>query len=282
MQKKIILILGGIFLFIGVAQAGPKSSLRIISLAPATTEILFALGLEEEIVAVSSYCDYPPQAREKEKVGSFSRPDIEKILYLKPDVVFCAGLEQASIARDLRQLGLKVYVSEPLDMPELLNSILQIGRLSARERQAEGLVQAMSRDIAEIRIKAESVLPSERPRVFVEIWDEPLLAAGGRSFLGNLISLAGGINIAGRDSRAYSYLSPEQILYADPQVIILAYMDEEACLEKVSRRPGYRQLSAVKRKRVYNNIEPDTLLRPGPRSVEALRKLHGLFYAKQQ
>ncbi len=120
------MVLGMVSLAFGSEQAP-----RYISLAPSTTEILFALGLDKEIVGVSSYCDYPPQAISKEKVGNFSHPSIEKIISLRPDYIFCTGLEQAPAIAELRRLNLNVYVADPKNMQELLESIRQIGKIPA-------------------------------------------------------------------------------------------------------------------------------------------------------
>ena len=116
------------------AQEHPK---RYISLAPSTTEILFALGLDDEIVGVSTYCNRPAAAAGKEKVGDFSRPNIEKILALKPDYVFCTGLEQDPVIGRLRQLHIPIYVADPGTIQELIQTITDIGNLTGRGLQAQ-------------------------------------------------------------------------------------------------------------------------------------------------
>ena len=102
---------------------------RIVSLAPSTTEILFSLGLDKEIVGVTTFCNYPSKALAKEKVGTFSEPDIEKILSLKPDIIFATGLEQAFTVERLRQLKLNIYVSDPSNIKELFESIEDMGKI---------------------------------------------------------------------------------------------------------------------------------------------------------
>jgi iron complex transport system substrate-binding protein len=252
--------------------------LRVISLVPSTTEILFALGLEDEIVAVSSYCNYPPKAKFKEKVGTFSQPSIEKILSLKPDIIFCTGLEQAPIVENLRQLNLRVYISDPNNIEELFNSIRDIGKLTDREKEADTLIKKMRMTMEQISFKVKSIPQEKRPKVYVEIWYDPLVTAGRGSFIDELITLAGGTNITYDTKRAYSYFSPEQVIKRNPDCIILAYMSNEKPLKIIGERLGWKDISAVKHNRIYNDINPDLILRPGPRLIEGLKELHKKLY----
>ena len=128
----VVFILGGNFSF-----SQEKEKLRIISLTPATTEILFALGLDKEIIAVTSLCNYPALARQKEKIGTFSQPNIEKILFLKPDIIFCTGLEQARTVIKLKQLKQNIFISDPANINELFKSIMQIGKITRKEQEAK-------------------------------------------------------------------------------------------------------------------------------------------------
>jgi len=254
------------------------SKLRIISLAPSTTEILFALGLDEEIVGVSLFCNYPQKAKTKEKVGTFSQPNIEKILFLKPHIIFCTGLEQAPIVRQLEQLNLKVYVSDPSNIEELFNSIKDMARLTGKEKEADALIKKMHSDIEEVNSKVKLTHKKDWPKVFVEIWYEPLMTVGNSSFVDELLTLAGGINIAHDTKRSYSYFSSEQVIKRDPQLIILTYMSKEQPVKIVQERLGWNKISAVKNNRIYNDINPDVLLRPGPRLVDGLKELHKRLY----
>jgi iron complex transport system substrate-binding protein len=254
--------------------------LRIISLAPSTTEILFALDLDEEIIGVSAFCDYPPKAREKEKVGTFSQPNIERILSLKPDIIFCTGLEQAPAVRELRQLNLKVYVSDPVNIDELFISIKDIACLTHKEKEAEELIKKMKVKIEEINSKIKLIPQEKRPKVFVEIWHDPLMTAGKDSFINELLILAGGMNIAYDTKRPYSYFSPEQVIARNPDRIILGYMSGKDNQTKVGERFGWKGINAVKNNRVYNDINPDLFLRPGPRLTEGLEEIYKRLYPK--
>jgi iron complex transport system substrate-binding protein len=264
--------------FILLVHSPAFSSPRYISLAPSTTEILFALGLDEEIVGVSQYCNYPPQALTKEKVGSFSQPNIEKIISLKPDIIFSTGLEQAPIVNELRRLKFNVYVGDPATIEQLLNSISEIGKIVRREEAAAELIKKMKNDIGQVTIKAKLIPNDKKVKVFVEIWHEPMMTAGKGSFIDEMISLAGGINVAHDTIRPFSNFSAEKVIALNPQIIILAYMDKELPLNLLEGRFGWKDIEAVREKRVFNDINPDLLLRPGPRITEGLKELHKKMY----
>lgn len=280
-MKKWLLIISLILVTIFISRYSfsvQTHKLRIISLAPSTTEILFALGCDDEIVGVSSFCNYPPRAQEKEKIGTFSQPCIEKILSLKPDIIFCTGLEQAPVVKELRQLNLKVYVSDPTNIEELFNSIRDIGRFTNKDKEAKILIRKMNAVIEEINSKVKLIHQKDKPKVFVEIWNDPLMTAGYGSFIDELITLAGGVNIASDTKRPYSYFSPEQVIKRNPDCIILTYMSGEKPIKMIGQRLAWQEISAVKNNRIYNDIHPDLFIRPGPRLVEGLKELYKRLY----
>jgi len=276
-MSKPILILFFILIFFINAYAA-----RYISLAPSTTEILFALGLDEEIVGVSSYCNYPQEAFKKPKVGNFSEPSLEKIISLKPDYIFCTGLEQAPIIGQLKRLGFNVYVSDPSNLDELLQSILEIGSITSREKQSLRLVSDMQQSISRIQDKVRSIPQNKRIKVFIEVWHDPLTTAGNGSYIDAVLNLAGGINIAHDTKRAYSIFSSEEVIKRDPECIILAYMDKEAPLKLVKDRFGWNQITAVKNDKVFNDINPDILLRPGPRIAVGINEIYKKLYSNEK
>lgn len=274
-MKKIIFISVFIFLFIGYAAAAEP---RYISLAPSTTEILFALGLDNEIVGVSTYCNYPEQAKNKTKVGNFSNPSIERIISLKPDYIFCTGLEQAPVIAQLRQLSLNVYVADPVSVEELFKTIEEIGKITHKAKEASLLIEKMKNEIEGVISKVKLIPQQERVKVFIEIWHEPLMTAAKGSFVDELITLAGGINIAHDLIRPYCNFSAEKVINLNPQCIVLAYMDKEAPLKLIQQRFGWDKIDAVRNKRVFNDIDPDTLLRPGPRITRGLAEIYKRLY----
>jgi iron complex transport system substrate-binding protein len=273
-MKKIILLSLFVFLWAGSAQAAP----RYISLAPSTTEILFALGLDEEIVGVSAYCNYPVQAKNKTKIGDFSNPNIEKIISLKPDYIFCTGLEQAPVVAQLRGLDFNIYVADPVNIEDLFKTIREIGIIIHRQDAASLLIEEMRIRIKAVISKAGLIPADKKIKVFVEIWHEPLMTAAKGSLVDELITLAGGINIAHNLIRPYCNFSAEKVISLNPQCIILAYMDKEPPLKLIKQRFGWDKIDAVKYGRVFNDIDPDTLLRPGPRITQGLEELYKKLY----
>ena len=256
-----------------------KSYNRIISLTPATTEILFELGLDEEIAGVSTFCNFPKAAKGKEKVGSFSNPNIEKIIMLKPDLVILTGMEQAEIKSILKKCNIDYIVSYPKSINDLLKSIKRIGTVLSRERQSRKLIKKINGTVSRIEDKIKNITLSKRPKAYIEIWHDPIMSAGSNSFVNDMIELAGGVNVANSLKRAYSKIDPEHIIYNNPDVVILAYMKNDRWVKnEFSNRVGWSSVSAIENKRVYADIDPDLILRPGPRIGEGLIELYMRLY----
>lgn len=279
-MKKFVLIINLILLFNCHSQSSEIKKQRIISIAPTITEILFGLGLDDEIIGVTTFCNYPPKALTKEKVGTFSQPNIEKILSLKPDIIFATGLEQASVVEKLKQLKLNVFVSDPSNLQEVFTSILKIGKMTFREKESEVLVKQMKIKIEQVKTKVKTIPQDKRPKVFVEIWNDPLMTAGKGSFVDELIGLAGGINIAYDTPRPYSYFSAEQVIKRNPDCIILGYMEKRNAPNSVKNRLGWKEINAVRNNRIYNDINSDIIFRSGPRLAEGLEEIHKRLYPK--
>jgi iron complex transport system substrate-binding protein len=279
-MKKIFSVTIFVFVILFFHDSFAKD-LRIVSLAPATTEILFALGLDKETIGVSEFCNYPERAMAKEKIGTFSLPNIEKILSLKPDLIFCTGLEQAPAVAKLKQLNLNIFVSDPKNIDEIFKSIEEIGKLTKKEKKAAALIEDMKSRIKKIKAHVSEIAEDKKQKVFIEIWHSPLTTIGRSSFVNELIKLAGGINITSDIKSAYSPVACEVILKRNPDCIILAYMGNLSPIKQVMVRPGWKNIAAVKNSRVYNDINPDSLLRPGPRVVEAVEELYKKLYLNE-
>ena len=140
------------------------------------------------------------------------------------------------------------------------------------------MVAKMKAAIEQIRARLDSVPARKRPKVFVEIWHDPLMTAGRGSFVDEMITLAGGVNIAADTPRPYSSFSPEQVIKGNPDFILFAYMVTGKTAESVKRRLGWEGIAAVKNHRICNDISPDILLRPGPRLIVGLKELHKRLY----
>jgi len=262
----------------GAITSDNAPGLRIISLAPSITEILFALELEEHIVGITTACDYPAGTKGIEKIATFSaQANLERILTLEPDIVFSTGLEQQPLVQKLETLGIEVALVFPGNLNELLEDILKIGALTEREKQAQGLVKQMKEKINKIEEGVRAMSDQQKPKVFVELCSDPLITAGSGSFIDNLIKTAGGENIAEDTKRPYSQFSPEVVLERNPDYIILGYMSRQGS-KSVLERAGWQTIKAVQKRQIIADIDPDLFLRPGPRAVDGLEELHRRFF----
>lgn len=244
---------------------------RIISLAPNITEILFALGLEEEIVGVTLNCNYPEKVKEKVRVGSYISLDVERILSLKPDLVIATGAGNTRDMVDrLERLGIPTYVIFPKKFDDVLKSILGIGQIVRREEKARLITQEMNERKQKVIEKTYN-LP--RPRVFLQIGEFPLVTVGKGSFADDLIRLAGGENIAGEEKQMYPRFGREEVLRRAPEVIIISTMNPKGDYERIiSEWRRWKSIPAVKEGRIYL-IHSDLIDRPSPRIIDGLEKM---------
>jgi iron complex transport system substrate-binding protein len=246
---------------------------RIISLAPSNTEILFALGLGERVVAVTEYCNYPPEAQEKPKIGGFSTPNIEKVVALSPDLVLATSIHEKEIIPALEGKGLTIFTLDPKTVDEVLESITLVGEVTGRGETVSRLVEGMRNRIKVVTDKTDNLPEAEKPRVFYITWHDPLKTPGAETRHNELIKMAGGTNIA-RDLTGYATISLEAIIEANPQVIIAGVgmgSGEDLPLQYVRNEPRLRNVDACINHRVYS-IDVDLCGRPGPRIVDALEK----------
>ncbi|NPV69366.1 MAG: cobalamin-binding protein [Firmicutes bacterium] len=250
-------------------QARPS---RIVSVIPAGTEILFALGAGDRVVGVSTYCNYPEQAKQKEKAGGYSNPSVEKVVSLKPDLVL-GDFVHGEFATHLGKLGIPVMLLNSQSVAEALDSIKMLGRAIGSRDAAESLCAAMGSRVDEVQKKVGSVPASQRLKVFHELWHEPLMTSGPGTIMDDLIRLAGGINVAADAKTQYPEYSLEMLVAKNPDVIVYTYHYDQRQL----KRKGWDNLRAVKQGRVYV-LTDDLVSRPGPRIVDGLEELARKLY----
>lgn len=235
---------------------------RIVSLAPSNTEILFALGLGDKVVGVTDYCNYPPEALNKTKVGGYINPDIEKIVALKPDLVLVAYGTPMDVINSMVGLGLTVFGIKTTNLDDLLNDIRTVGKITGKEAEAIALTSQM-----ESKIKAITDVTSQlgqRPRVFYILWNGPLWTAGSGTFINELIEKAGGVNIC-ENITGYSEVSLEYVLACNPQIIITS----QGSYDWAINASELASTNASQTGRIYT-LDDDLVQRPGPRLVEGL------------
>jgi len=250
-----------------------KVTERIVSLAPSNTEILFALGLGDKVVGVSDYCNYPPEAQKKPKIGGFSTPNIEEVVALSPDLILATSIHEKRIIPQLEEKGLTIVALDSRTIDEVLESITLVGEVAGKREEASGLVAEMRNRIRAVTNKSDNLSETERPRVFYAVWHDPLKTAGSDTRHHELIQMAGGINII-RDITGYAAITLEAIIEANPQVIIAGVgmgIGEDLPLQFVKTEERLRNVDARISNRIYG-VDVDLVGRPGPRIIVALEK----------
>lgn len=246
---------------------------RIVSLSPSNTEILAALGLLDKIVGVTDFCDYPPEVKNKTRVGGYSAISIEKVAMAKPDLVIASDKTSDETVSRLKEIGLPVIVVAPKNVEDVIRDIHMVGKITGTDTQAEDLAANITRRIA----KASAVLSINSPTVAHVVYSKPLYVSGNTTMQNDIISRTGGTNVfAGRNG--WSTVSLEEFLLANPDIIIVSGgggMDvsaQDVILEEFMSNPQYASLSAVKNHHVYA-INADIISRPGPRIADAAEEV---------
>jgi iron complex transport system substrate-binding protein len=245
---------------------------RIVSIGPSNTEFLFALGAGDRVVGVDDFSDEPAEAKAKEKVGGV-KPNVEKIVSLRPDVVISVKISDGSLERLMAQ-GIVVLVVNPQSAADVARTAILVGRSIGADGDA--LARAIQSGVDVVRLRAAS---PRKKRVYHEIdASDPnkLYSVGPGSFIDDLIAIAGGTNIAAATASQYPQLSPEEIVRADPEVIVFASFGVTA--EQVAARPGWSAISAVRNKRIVR-VEGSLLSRPGPRLAAAAEAYYQILAA---
>jgi len=238
---------------------------RIISLAPSNTEILFALGLGDKVVGVTDWCNYPPEALNKTKVGEYATPNIEKIVALNPDLILAGYGNPIEVVYTLAGLGLTVFGIKTTDLDDLLNDIRRVGEITDKEVEAQALTSAMESRIQAVTNQTAEL--EQRPRVFYIVWGgegSALWTAGSGTFIHELIEKAGGVNIC-QNITGYTTISIEDVLARDPEIIITSELSYDWALNATE----LASTNASQSGRIYT-CDDNLVQRPGPRLVEGL------------
>lgn len=248
---------------------------RIVSLAPSNTEILYALGAEDRLVACTRYCDFPAEAAKKPRIGGWLDIKDELVLKHEPDLLLTSTFVQNKIAERYKKLGLNIESLMPTTLVGVFNSIKKIGELVGREKEAEKLVKDMNKRIGEIRQKSR--FADHTPRLYIEEWHKPPTVSG--NWVPTLAKIARAnysLIRAGYHSREVFL---EEMQKYNPEYIIISIcgLKDNAPKEWVTKRPGWENLSAVKNSRVYV-FDDSYLNRPGPRLIQGLEMLANILH----
>lgn len=251
---------------------------RIVSIAPANTEILFALGLSDRVVAVTDFCTYPPEATEKPSIGGFYDPNIEEIIALSPDLVLAAPIHEDQVIPQLEARGITVLAITPENLDEVLEAVNLIGKVTGVENKAAALVKDMQQRITAVTKKTADLTAEQRPTVLYLVWHDPLYAAGANTFHDELIRKAGGVNMVTETD--YPGINMETVIDTNPEIILAGIgMGEggDAPLIFAQQDSRLRDVSARKNNRVYG-VNSELVDRAGPRIVDALEEFARLIH----
>ncbi|HPX27976.1 MAG TPA: cobalamin-binding protein [Treponemataceae bacterium] len=239
---------------------------RIVSLSPASTEILFALGAGDLVAARTDFCNYPAEAQNCPSVGGFDGKtfSLETVLAFAPDLVYLNTAMHGHLVQSLTELGIEIFASDAQSIPDIYTEILQVGVITGKEKNAEKLVESMKKRI-------DKPSPANIISVYWEVWNAPYMSIGNTSFINEIIQASGAQNIFNDLSASYPVVSEESIIARNPSVILLP-SDSPETLDTIKNRSGWDSIDAVNNNRVYK-IDGDIISRPGPRLAEAIEAI---------
>ncbi|WP_230633177.1 ABC transporter substrate-binding protein [Paenibacillus athensensis] len=251
-----------------------KAPQRIVSVSPAETEALFALGLDDRIVGVADYDDYPEAVQSKPKMGSIVKPNQEALLAANADLIVTGVSMSDETVQKLRELKLNVFKVEPKTLDDAIADVVTFGIITDRQGDADRIVGQMNDDRQKVLNAVKDLTPEQRQKVYIEF--SPGWTVGSGEFMSELIGLAGGINVAA-DGKGWYQISEEKIIQQNPAVIFYAkgVIDDKSNkpLEQIIReRSGWEQIDAVKNNRIIG-IDQNLLSRPGPRLTQGLLEI---------
>jgi iron complex transport system substrate-binding protein len=253
---------------------------RIVSLAPGITETLFAVGAGPRLVAVTTTDTYPPEVKQLPTVGGFAPETIslETLLAQKPDLVIAGGRFQQPIVESVAKLGIPAVVIDPDTVDRVEEAIVLIGRLTGQEAKSTTVVADFRRRREAVRRRAAAIRPADRLRVLYVLWDEPLQTAGPGTFVGQMITEAGGVNVFADATQQYPTVSDEAVLARNPTLVLAPDHGGAKLRDRLFGRPGWKELAAVKEGKIVTVLE-DLLHRPGPRLIDGLERIAALLQA---
>ena len=254
-------------------KTSPKSDIRIVSLGPSATEVIFAIGAQDLLVARTDLCDYPPEAKNIPSVGGFAGNtlSLESIISYEPTLVYLFAEMHEGFVKPLQDLGIQVYRSNATSIEAVKNEVLDIGKLTGHEKQAQKVVKEMdeklnrTKKMYETKIAADGKLPT----VYWEVWHSPMMSCGKNSFMGDIIAKAGGKNIFADEEQAYPIINEEAVLLANPDFIFYSGdgMGGGKPSELLKAKGG-----------IYYMGDDDSFVRSTPRCADAVEKLAAILW----
>ena len=248
-----------------------EGEIRVVSLSPNYTEIIFALGAEGSLVGRTDACNYPPECKLTPVVGSYASPNWEKIFTVMPTTVLTADFSDDRAEKILLDRGIEVYRNDPRTFDDLFEAIRQTGKRVEKVAEAAQLTDALQAELNVIQ--AASANRADKPRVLVVVWHNPLCVVGGNTFVAQAVRIAGGVNLSDDLKQRYVNISPEKVVQYAPDVILFPQMEAGVSADALLNYPGLESVPAIKNKRIITEIPGDIILRPGPRLIQGVKAL---------
>jgi iron complex transport system substrate-binding protein len=267
----------------GRAVRIPQPVRRIVSLAPSLTETVYALGLQDYLVGDTDFCDYPPDAQKKTKVGGAINPSIEEIVALKPDVVLAIkSLNRQETVRALDGLGISAYATDPHTVNDILTSTAKLADILGAPEVGASVAAELQVRLSDLQQHLEGISPR---RVLFVVWTEPLISIGKSTFIADALRRAGAVSIV-EAQQDWPQMSLEEVVHQQPEFLVFAASHSESApndFDAISTKPGWRSLDAIKNRHFV--VISDAVNRPAPRIISAIedlaRQLHPEAFAEK-
>ncbi len=267
-----------LILFSLMLHADPE---KIASLSPNLTEMVFLLGQGDRLAGRSVHCDYPEEAKKIKVVGSFGKAFPEQLIASGAKIVITSTVRSQSDEAVLRKAGIRRIVIPDSGFEQYYSALKTLGKLLDCQKRAQLEIEKAKCELEQIRKKTDPIPKEKRPTVLVMISASPVITAGKRSFINDMIQLAGGRNVAEIVDQDYFSCSPEWIMLHPPDVIILCRMDNGKTLPDLKKNPVFSNLKAVRNNRILRDLEPALLYRLGPRSFQGIRLIYQFLYTQK-
>ena len=253
-----------------------KKNIRVVSLSPNLTETVFALGCGKSLVGRSNVCNYPAAVKKVAIAGSFGRPNIERVLALKPDYIISAAMQDKAMIERFEKFKIKVLFLPAKSFKDYFKNLKVLGKILDCSDRAEDLCKKSEEELLKLEKNVAEISEEQKTKVLFVIQDVPLYTVGETSFITDMIRLAGGRSVTASEKKAYFKCSMEWIVRQQPDVIVMPAASDRQ-VKVLTMRPGWKDLNAVKNNRIFYKFDPDLLSRMGPRTLDGIKLLRKYF-----
>ena len=274
MKKILIVFLAVTTLICGAADK--KKIVRVVSVSPNMTEIICALGQEKSLIGRSDVCDYPASVKNVPIVGKFGRPNFERVIASKPDYIVSSAMQDKALIKRFQDFKIKVLFLPAKNFDDYLKSLKIMGKILNCPKKAAKLIDTTQKELKKLKREAAEIPEKEKVKAFIVIQGIPLITVGNKSFINDMVKLAGGINVSGTQNKSYFHCSIEWLLGNQPDVLIMPGISETR-LKALINSPGWKSFKAVKQGRYYYKLNTSEFFRMGPRTIKGVKALKTIF-----